>query len=46
MIMLNFSHPFTAAQLGQLAALTGVGVDRVTTVPMQSDRSLTCGSRS
>lgn len=33
MFLLNFSHPLTAAQLAQVAALTGHPVDRVLDVP-------------
>jgi hypothetical protein len=35
MLLLNFSHPLTAAQLAQVAALTGHPVDRVLYVPVQ-----------
>ena len=35
--LLNFSHPLTPAQLAQLEALTGAGVERVVTVPTQFD---------
>ncbi len=37
MILLNFSHPLTPAQLSQLEALTGAGVERVIAVPVQFD---------
>ena len=37
MILLNFSHPLTPAQLAQLEALTGVGVARVIAAPAQFD---------
>lgn len=37
MLLLNFSHPLTAAQLAQLEALTGAGVERVIAVPAQFD---------
>lgn len=37
MLLLNFSHPFTPAQLAQLAALTGAAVERVIAVPAQFD---------
>ena len=34
MQILNFSHPLTAAQLAQVAALTGHPVDRVLDIPV------------
>ncbi len=37
MILLNFSHPLTAAQLAQVAALVGQPVDRVVEVASQLD---------
>jgi len=37
MILLNFSHPLTPAQLAQLEALTGAGVERAIAVPAQFD---------
>ena len=37
MILLNFSHPLTPAQLSQLEALIGAGVERVIGVPVQFD---------
>ncbi len=37
MILLNFSHPLTPAQLSQLEALIGAGVERVIAVPVQFD---------
>ncbi len=37
MTLLNFSHPLTPAQLAQLEALTGAGVERVIAVPAQFD---------
>ncbi len=37
MFLLNFSHPLTPAQLAQLEALTGAGVERVIVVPAQFD---------
>jgi hypothetical protein len=37
MLLLNFSHPFTPAQLAQLEALTGAGVERVIAAPAQFD---------
>ena len=35
MILLNFSHPLTPAQLAQIAALTGAAVERVIELPVQ-----------
>jgi hypothetical protein len=37
MILLNFSHPLTPAQLAQIAALTGAAVERVIAAPAQFD---------
>ena len=37
MIVLNFAHPLTAAQLDQVVALTGEAVARVIDVPSQVD---------
>lgn len=37
MILLNFSHPITAAQLAQIAALAGQPVTRILDVPTQFD---------
>ena len=37
MLLLNFSHPLTPAQLAQLEALTGAAVERVIAVPVQFD---------
>lgn len=37
MLLLNFSHPLTPAQLSQLEALTGAGAERVIAVPVQFD---------
>jgi hypothetical protein len=37
MILLNFSHPLTPAQLTQLEALTGARVERMIAVPAQFD---------
>jgi hypothetical protein len=37
MLLLNFSHPLTPAQLAQLEALTGAEVQRVIAVPAQFD---------
>ncbi len=37
MLLLNFSHPLTPAQLAQLEALTGAAVTRVLAVPAQFD---------
>lgn len=37
MLLLNFSHPLTPAQLAQLAALTGAAVERVLAAPAQFD---------
>lgn len=37
MILLNFSHPLTPAQLAQLEAITGAAVERVIAAPAQFD---------
>jgi len=37
MILLNFSHPITDSQRGQIEALTGSGLDRVIAVMPQFD---------
>jgi hypothetical protein len=37
MLLLNFSHPLTPAQLAQLEMLTGAGVERVIVVQAQFD---------
>lgn len=37
MILLNFSHPLTSAQLAQIEALTGATVERVIAAPAQFD---------
>ena len=37
MLVLNFSHPLTPAQLNQLEALTGAAVERVVAVASQFD---------
>ena len=37
MLVLNFSHPLTPAQLNQLEALTGAAVERVMAVASQFD---------
>ena len=37
MILLNFSHPLTSAQLAQIEALTGATVERVIPAPVQFD---------
>ena len=37
MLLLNFSHPLTADQLAQVAALTGQPVARTITLPVQFD---------
>ncbi|MEA3396781.1 MAG: CRISPR-associated protein Csx15 [Chloroflexota bacterium] len=37
MILLNYSHPLTAAQLAQAAALTGQTIDRVLDIPTHFD---------
>jgi hypothetical protein len=36
-ILLNFSHPLTSAQLAQIEALTGATVERVIPAPVQFD---------
>jgi hypothetical protein len=36
-LLLNFSHPLTPAQLEQVEALTGASVERVIAVPAQFD---------
>jgi hypothetical protein len=36
-ILLNFSHPLTSAQLAQIEALTGATVERVIAAPAQFD---------
>lgn len=35
MVVLNFSHPFTAEQRAQIEALAGVSIDEVRTIPVQ-----------
>lgn len=40
MILLNFSHPLTPAQIAQLEALTGAAVERVLAAPAQFDPAL------
>jgi len=37
MILLNFSHPLTAAQLAQVEALTGQSLEQVVSLPVQFD---------
>lgn len=37
MILLNFSHPLTPAQLAQIEAITGAAVERVIAAPAQFD---------
>ena len=37
MLLLNFSHPLTSAQLAQLEAFTGAAVERVIALPTQFD---------
>lgn len=37
MLVLNFSHPLTTAQLAQREVLTGAAVERVIAVPTQFD---------
>ena len=37
MLLLNFSHPLTPTQLGQVEALAGAGVERVIEAPTQFD---------
>lgn len=39
MLVLNFSHPLTPAQLAQLEALVGAPVERVIAAPAQLDAS-------
>ena len=40
MILLNFSHPLTAAQAAQIETLTGRGPQQVIEVPVQFDEAL------
>lgn len=35
MLVLNFSHPFTAEQRTQIEALAGTAIDEVRTIPVQ-----------
>ena len=37
MLILNFSHPLTAAQLAQVEALTGQSLEQVVSLPVQFD---------
>lgn len=39
MILLNFSHPLTQAQLDQVATLTGNLIEAVHTIPVQFDNN-------
>lgn len=45
MIVVNFSHPLTAEQLGQIEALAGQGIARVIEVPCQLDNGVPLGGQ-
>lgn len=39
MLVLNFSHPFTAEQRTQIEALAGTAIDEVRTIPVQINQA-------